>query len=159
MKILSLLCALLLALSMTGCAAATQHKADAAENVVLEGEEKMQQLKIKINGHNFTALFYDNKAADKLKTLLPLQLKMRELNGNEKYCNLPEALPVQTQKVGKINAGDIMLFGNDCLVVFYKSFSTPYSYTRLARIENTPELEKAVGHGNVQAEFSLLEEE
>lgn len=129
-----------------------------AENLqsYTEGENKVEQLNIKINGQNFTAELYDNQAGSKLKTFLPLQLNMKELNGNEKYCYLDSSLPAQAQKVGKINAGDIMLFGNDCLVVFYKSFNTSYSYTRLGRITNAAALEKAVGRGSVQMNFSLM---
>ena len=41
-----------------------------------------------------------------------------------------------------IEAGDIMLFGNNCLVVFYKSFNSSYSYTKIGHIENLEELEK-----------------
>ena len=42
----------------------------------------------------------------------------------------------------KINAGDIMLYGNNCLVVFYKSFDTTYSYTKIGHIDNLPNLDK-----------------
>ena len=34
-----------------------------------------------------------------------------------------------------------MLYGNNCLVVFYKSFDTSYSYTKIGHIENLPDLE------------------
>ena len=29
-----------------------------------------------------------------------------------------------------------MLFGNNCLVVFYKSFNTNYNYTKIGTIDN-----------------------
>ena len=40
----------------------------------------------------------------------------------------------------KINVGDVMLYGNNCLVVFYKSFDTSYSYTKIGHINNLPDL-------------------
>ena len=33
-----------------------------------------------------------------------------------------------------------MLYGNNCLVVFYKSFETSYSYTKIGHIENFEDL-------------------
>lgn len=153
MKKRALFLIIMLIFIISGCA----FKQAGAENLqsYTEGETEVAQLNIKINGQNFTAELYDNPAAGKLKTLLPLQLNMKELHGNEKYCYLDTSLPGQAQRVGKINAGDVMLFGNDCLVVFYKSFNTSYSYTKLGRIADTAALEKAVGRGSVQMEFSL----
>ena len=37
-----------------------------------------------------------------------------------------------------------MLYGNNCLVLFYKSFSTEYSYTKIGYIENPSNLADAV---------------
>lgn len=37
---------------------------------------------------------------------------MIELNGNEKNASLPISLPVNQEKVNKIKAGDIMLYGD-----------------------------------------------
>lgn len=33
-----------------------------------------------------------------------------------------------------------MLYGNNCLVVFYKSFNTSYSYTKIGHIDNLSDL-------------------
>ncbi len=33
-----------------------------------------------------------------------------------------------------------MLFDNSCLVVFYKSFDTSYTYTKIGHIDNLPDL-------------------
>ena len=81
----------------------------------IEGEHKMQTLKININGQRFTAMLYDNAATQKLVQNLPVTLNMKDLHGNEKYYYLDTSLPAKAQHIGKINAGDIMLFGNDCL--------------------------------------------
>ena len=143
-KIILLL--VLLAFVITGCAFNAS-----AGNSPADCSEEMKPLKITINGQKFTAELYDNEAAQKFMQLLPLSLTMKELNSNEKYCYLDTALPTNAQKPGKINAGDIMLFGNDCLVVFY----TSYSYTRIGRIENTEHLAKAAGSSSAKIEFSL----
>ena len=107
----------------------------------------------KINDKEFTATIYDNETSAALKSRLPLTLDMNELNGNEKYFYLQDSLPTNTERVGTINAGDIMLYGSDCIVLFYKSFDTPYSYTRIGHIDDTSGLAEAVGVGNVTVTF------
>ena len=91
----------------------------------------------------------DNETVQKFIELLPLTMDMQELNGNEKYYYMETSLPTNSEKVGYIDAGDIMLFGDNCLVLFYKSFSTPYSYTRIGHIENVENLETCVGQQNI----------
>ena len=72
--------------------------------------------------------------------ILPQELTMDELNGNEKYAYLNDELPTNTYNPKHINAGDVMLYGNNCLVIFYKSFDTPYNYTKIGHIDNLPNL-------------------
>lgn len=112
-----------------------------------------------VGGSSFSVALEDNETVTALKELLPANLDMSELNGNEKYCYLDTELPSAPEKVGSIAAGDVMLYGDNCLVVFYKSFKSSYSYTRIGHIDDTAELEKALGSGGAAVSFSLNEKE
>ncbi len=87
--------------------------------------------------------------------MLPLTLEMSELNGNEKYFHLPTDLPADAGNPGTIRAGDLMLWTSNSLVLFYKTFRTSYSYTKLGRIHNAAELATAVGSESVTVRFEL----
>jgi hypothetical protein len=78
---------------------------------------------------------------------------MTELNGNEKYYDLSNSLPKNSSNPESIKNGDLMLYGSNTLVLFYKSFSTPYSYTRIGSIDDPTGLEEALGTGNVSVTF------
>ena len=112
----------------------------------------LDTIKISVNGRTFAATLENNPTARAFAEKLPLELDMQELNGNEKYFYLNENLPSNAARVGQISAGDLMLFGNNCIVIFYKDFSTSYSYTRLGKI-NSADLEKILGSGNVHVNF------
>ena len=113
------------------------------------------KMKIKIGTSTFTATLLDNATATAFKALLPLTINMRDLNSNEKYFDFSNGLPTNAANPGTIQTGDLMLYGNKTLVLFYKSFSTSYSYTKLGRIDNTSALTTALGSGNVTVTFAL----
>lgn len=112
-------------------------------------------MKITIGTAVFTATLYDNPTATAFKEMLPMTITMSELNGNEKYYYFSTTLPVNASNVGSIQNGDLMLYGNNCLVLFYESFSTSYSYTKLGKINNVSGLVEALGTGNVTVKFEL----
>ena len=116
----------------------------------------MPKLEIEAGGQTFTAALLDNPAARALLEQLPMTVSMEELNGNEKYYYMPNSLPVNAERPGNIHAGDLMLYGSDCLVLFYESFSSGYSYTRLGSIDDPSGLAAALGGGNVTVTFQLL---
>lgn len=109
---------------------------------------------ILINGNNYTAIFEDNITTRELISILPFEINMNELNGNEKYYYFLTNFQVEPKRVNKINAGDIMMFGNNCLVIFYESFNTSYSYTRIGHISNTQNLKEDLGTGSVIVKFN-----
>lgn len=120
-------------------------------------EEMNRQIELTVGGQPFTATLADNEAAAAFAALLPLELTMTELNGNEKYASLPAALPTESFRPGRIETGDLLLWGDDCVVLFYESFDSGYSYTRLGRIDNPSGLAAAVGHGSVIVSFAVAE--
>lgn len=111
------------------------------------------KMKIRLGNSTFTATLYDNATAAAFKALLPMTVSMVELNENEKYVDLSRNLPTNRSNPGTIQAGDLMLYGSSTLVLFYKTFSTSYSYTRLGQIDDVTGLAAAVGLGNVTVTF------
>lgn len=112
-----------------------------------------ETMQMKIGNKEYSVVLHDNNTSKALQEILPITVKMSEFNGNEKYYHLRETLPSKPEHIGQIKTGDIMLFGDDCLVVFYKDFKTTYSYTRIGHIENTVDLEQMLGRGSVTITF------
>lgn len=120
-------------------------------------EEKVLNIEITVQDKTFSATLYENETAEKFAEMLPLTLDMSELNGNEKYFYLSDDLPTNSKRPDKINSGDIMLYGSSCLVLFYDSFSTSYSYTPIGHIDDTNGLAKTLGKGGVTVTFKSAE--
>lgn len=113
------------------------------------------QLIIKVGSSTFNATVLNNPAVTEFKQRLPLTINMSELNGNEKLYRFSTNLPANASNPGTIQTGDLMLYGSNTLVLFYQTFSTTYSYTRLGRIDNPNGLAAALGSGNVTVTFQL----
>ena len=118
-------------------------------------EENMVPITILAGGRQFEASLQDNASTQALIAQMPFTVTMSEMNGNEKYYYLPASLPTQAQSIGAIHTGDLMLFGSDCLVLFYEDFRTSYRYTRLGSVSNPEGLSEALSRGNVQVTFQL----
>jgi hypothetical protein len=114
-----------------------------------------KQMRITIGSSAFTATLSDNATATAFRGMLPMTIKMSELNGNEKYFDLPVNLPTNASQRKTIQGGDLMIYGSNTLVLFYKTFATSYSYTRLGRINDTKGLAAAVGSGSVTITYEL----
>lgn len=110
-------------------------------------------IQIQIGEQTFTAALLDNPAARALADRLPITVHMSEMNGNELYSFLPERLPEDSRRPGSIQAGDLMLYGSDCLVLFYEGFSSDYSYTPLGSIDDPAGLAAAIKRNGVEVTF------
>ena len=123
-----------------------------SDEVIMEFINKYQvinnevsTMKAIINNKEYVINLESNETVNSLIKLLPMEFTMNELNGNEKYIYLDNTLPTNSYNPNRINAGDVMLYGNNCLVIFYKSFDTSYSYTKIGHIDNLEDL----GTGNI----------
>ncbi len=126
-KIFILLIGLIL---LTGC-----NKVNQKEEVAMD-----LNVNITIDNNEYKIKLFDNQTSREFIKLLPLELNMQDLNNNEKYYYLENNLPINSSVPEIINKGDIMLYGDNCLVLFYKTFKTTYSYTKIGHIDNLKDL-------------------
>ena len=107
-----------------------------------------------VGERRFAITLADTKAARAFAAMLPLALDMEDLNGNEKKKDLPNALPTAASRPGTIRNGDLMLYGSRTVVIFYLTFESSYSYTRLGRVDDPAGLAQALGRRDVRVVFS-----
>ncbi|UZJ64728.1 cyclophilin-like fold protein [Sphingobacterium sp. KU25419] len=154
MKLLITLVAILGAFSCCSASCSKDGSSTASQNNE-NGNNNMSapHMKITIGKAVFTATLYDNPSAHAFKAMLPMTIDMNELNGNEKYDDLPNTLPAKPAVGGDLKAGDLALYGNKVLVFFYKNFHTSYSYTKLGSVDHPSGLAAALGAGNIVVKF------
>ena len=112
------------------------------------------QITVTVNGKPFLATVENNETGQALLSRLPLTLTMEELHGNEKYCYTGEAFGGEQHVPQTIETGDLMVFGSDCLVLFYDTFANgDWSYKRVGKIDNPTGLADACGSGNASVTF------
>ena len=131
--------AISLLIMITGC----NKKESISSNKIVEDKNSnkvINSVKAIIEKKEYTINLENNSTAKSFANMLPQELTMSELNGNEKYVYLDNTLPENSSSIKKVIAGDVMLYGNNCLVILYKSFNTLYSYTKIGHIDNLPDL-------------------
>lgn len=128
-----------------------------AEDATKEELNRMQ-ISVTINGTLLTATLDDGIAGQQMLERLPMSLHMEELHGNEKYCYTGEPFDGEEYLPTTIEAGDLMVFGRDCLVLFYETFSNDtWSYQRVGKIDDASNLAELCGKGSVDVVFEPLQ--
>ena len=120
-------------------------------------EATVPELKLIIDGQELTVIWEDNESVDALLTLASdssVTVEMSMYGGFEQVGPLGTSLPrndVQTTT----QAGDIVLYSGNQIVVFYGSNS--WAYTRLGHItdKTAAELAELLGNGNVTVTISV----
>lgn len=145
---------LLVLLGVTGVVLFWNRNHDDVENRLFLEENEMK-IEVVIHDQVLEGVLENTDSARAFYQMLPLSLTMNELNGNEKYYYFSEDLPTQAYVPSVIQTGDLMLYGSDCLVLFYDSFQTSYRYTRLGKING--DVASLVGDGRVEVLFRIKE--
>lgn len=122
-----------------------------------EEEPGMEQTAfyVTVGETTFSATFADNVGAQALQELLAegdITIQMSDYGGFEKVGSLGRSLPTENSQT-TTQAGDIVLYQGDQIVVFYGSNS--WSYTRLGKIDDLTGWEEALGGGDAAVTFSL----
>ncbi len=148
MKNIRLVIMVLIIITLTGCSLT---KKEIKKSNEVKENQMMNDMVLKINNNNnYKISFEDNETVEGLINHMPLELSMTELNGNEYYSYLNFKLKSNSINIKTIKAGDVMLYGNNCLVIFYENFETTYSYTRIGHIDNIDNLKNDLKNGSVQ---------
>jgi len=123
---------------------------------VTEADMLDRKVNIGIAGKVFVATLANNMTANQFASMLPLTIKMDDVNGNEKYAVLPESIRKDSvEKIGTIYAGDLMCYGDSGLVLFYETFSTSYSYVPIGHIADIDGLIEALGSNAIDIQFTI----
>ena len=113
----------------------------ASESTTKKPQATEMKVNISINGKTFSATLEDNEAANELYEIIKndgLTIG-HTLTSNDKQTTT--------------EAGDIVLYQSNQIVMFYGSNS--WSYTKLGKIDDLSGWEEALGSGDITAEFSV----
>ena len=120
-----------------------------------EEEDTTMKMNVQVGDSIFTATLEHNAAVDALVEMMesgPVVIRMRDYSGFEKVGSLGTSLPTDNSQT-VTQAGDIVLYQGNQIVIFYGSNS--WSYTRLGKIDDLSGWEEALGSGDVTVTFSL----
>lgn len=127
------------------------------KNDVTEEERKdmANKVKVSIGDYSFTAKLEDTTAAKELAQMMkdgPVVLELEDYSGFEKVGSLGTSL-TRSDKQTTTKSGDIVLYNGSNIVIFYGSNS--WSYTRIGKIDDLKDWEKALGSGSVTVTFEV----
>lgn len=148
-KIITLLVSTICMLAYAACGSAGVSTDD--QNNKAEGTK----MTVSIGDKKFTATLYDNAAVREFIDMMkesPVTVDMRDYSGFEKVGSLGKTLSAEDKQT-TTEAGDIVLYSKNQIVMFYGSNS--WSYTRIGKIDDLSGWEEALGSGNITAVFSL----
>ena len=120
-------------------------------------ESLVKKMNVQVGSYTFTATLEDNAAVRELVEMMregPVTIGMSDYSGFEKVGPLGRSLSTSNSQI-TTEAGDIVLYNGNSIVMFYGSNS--WSYTRIGRIDDLTDWTTALGSGDITAVFSLGE--
>lgn len=116
-------------------------------------EEPM--LKITVGDQELLATFADNSSAEEFRELLsqgPVTISMEDYGGFEKVGPLGTTLTRNDTRI-TTQPGDVVLYQGNQITIYYGT--NTWNFTRLAKINDSTDLQAKLGTGTVQVTFSL----
>lgn len=116
-------------------------------------EEPM--LKITVGDQELLATFADNSSAEAFRDLLaqgPMTISMDDYGGFEKVGSLGTTLTRNDTRI-TTQPGDVILYQGNQITIYYGT--NTWNFTRLAKINDSTDLQAKLGTGTVQVTFSL----
>lgn len=116
-------------------------------------EEPM--LKITVGDQDLLATFAENSSAEEFRDLLaqgPVTISMDDYGGFEKVGSLGTTLTRNDTRI-TTQPGDVILYQGNQITIYYGT--NTWNFTRLAKINDSTDLQAKLGTGTVQVTFSL----
>ena len=135
----------------------SSQEAENTESESSEEENSEMKMNVNVNGQDFTATLENNSAVAALVQMMEngsITLQLDDYAGFEKVGPLGQSLPASDSQT-TTQAGDIVLYQGNQIVMFYGSNS--WSYTKLGRIDDLTDWEEALGSGDVTVTLSMEE--
>ena len=134
-----------------------RNETDTAETDIQDNmeENKVENMNVQVGDVVFSATLEKNEAMSALVEMMresPVVIQMSDYSGFEKVGSLGTSLPTSNSQT-TTQAGDIVLYNGNQIVIFYGSNS--WNYTRLGYIDDLTGWEEALGRGDVTVIFSL----
>ena len=118
-------------------------------------DEMKGGIQLSIDGTQVPVTWEENASVDELKTLLPLTVKMSMYGGFEQVGPVGRSIVSNDEQI-TTEAGDIVLYAGDRIVIFYGSNS--WTYTKLGHIDQAQEeMEKLLGQEDVEIQLGWEE--
>ena len=125
-----------------------QEKKEQTSSPEVKPNELISTIRVNIGDEKFWMSVDSGEAAQEFARAIPFDIDMKDLNGNEKYYYGQDKLPTKDiYSPEQIKAGDVMLYEDNCIVIFYKDFDTTYQYVRIGRINDSERLTKLLDNG------------
>ena len=128
-----------------------------SENKEETEEQTEMKMNVQIGDYTFTATLDNNTAVEEFVDMMkegPVTISMSDYSGFEKVGSLGRSLTTSNSQT-TTDAGDIVLYNGNNIVMFYGSNS--WSYTRIGKIDDLSDWNKALGSGSITAVFTIAE--
>lgn len=138
----------LLSLGLSGCGPSVSVSTEVKQEI-----KESDTMNINVNGQVASVQLEDNATVKAILAEVPFTIQMDDLHQNEKYYYFDKSFPVNPQLIQTIEAGDVLLYQNNCLVIFYQAAEPIVPYTRIGKISRFQEIQASFGNQSVSVQW------